>query len=70
MLGTVKHINPRGFGFIIPDGGNHDFFFHMSMVQDGTFDQLREGARVEFEIGTDPQDRDRRRAIQVRLATE
>ena len=66
MRGTIKHINPRGFGFIIPDGGAHDFFFHMSAIQGCTFDQLQEGQRVEFQEGSDPQDRNRRRAIQVR----
>jgi CspA family cold shock protein len=63
--GTVKHVNPRGFGFIIPDGGAHDFFFHMSALVDIAFDQLREGQRVEFEEAADPQDRNRRRAAQV-----
>lgn len=67
MQGIIKHINPRGFGFIVPDGGTHDFFFHMSTILDTTFDQLHEGQRVEFQEGSDPQDRNRRRAIQVRL---
>ncbi|MFN8535881.1 MAG: cold shock domain-containing protein [Thermomicrobiales bacterium] len=66
LRGTVKHVNPRGFGFIIPDGGAHDFFFHMSTLETIAFDQLHEGQRVEFEEATDPQARNRRRAAQVR----
>jgi CspA family cold shock protein len=66
LRGTVKHVNPRGFGFIIPDGGTHDFFFHMSVLEAIAFDQLREGQRVEFEEAKDPQDLNRRRAAQVR----
>ena len=66
LRGTVKHVNPRGFGFIIPDGGTHDFFFHMSALEAIAFDQLREGQRVEFEEAQDPQDLNRRRAAQVR----
>jgi CspA family cold shock protein len=66
LRGTVKHVNPRGFGFIIPDGGAHDFFFHMSTLVAITFDQLREGQRVEFEEATDPEARNRRRAAHVR----
>ena len=66
-LGTVKHVNPRGFGFIIADGGAHEFFFHMSTIVNCTFEQLHEGQRVEFEEGSDPQDRNRRRAVKVRL---
>ncbi len=69
-LGTIKHVNPRGYGFIIPDGGAHDLFFHISMLEDQSFDQLREGQRVEFEEATEGQDRDRRRASRVRPATE
>jgi len=66
LRGTIKHVNPRGFGFIVPDGGAHDFFFHMSTLVAIPFDQLREGQRVEFEEASDPQDRNRRRAAQVR----
>ena len=66
LRGTVKHVNPRGFGFIIADGGTHDFFFHMSALEAVAFDQLREGQRVQFEEAKDPQDLNRRRAAQVR----
>ena len=66
LRGTVKHVNPRGFGFIIADGGTHDFFFHMSALEAIAFDQVREGQRVEFEEAKDPQDLNRRRAAQVR----
>ena len=70
MRGVLKHVNPRGFGFIVPDGDTHDFFFHISMLRDCTFDQLHEGQSVEFEEATDPQDRNRRRATQVRPVAE
>lgn len=69
--GTIKRINSdRGFGFIAPDGGSADLFFHMSAVEGRAFDQLREGQRVEFEAGADPRDSSRARAEHVRQIAE
>jgi len=46
--GTIKRlVRDRGFGFIRDDGGQ-EWFFHRSSVQ-GSFDQLNEGQRVNFE---------------------
>ena len=68
--GTIKTIrDDKGFGFIKPDGGSQDIFFHSSAVEGGTFDQLREGDRVEFTEGSDPRNPSRSRAEHVR-ATE
>ena len=64
--GTIKSIrDDRGFGFIAPDGGNQDVFFHSSSVEGGTFDSLREGQRVQFTMGSDPRNPGRSRAEQV-----
>ena len=46
--GTIKRlVRDRGFGFIRDDGGQ-EWFFHRSSVQ-GSFDQLNEGQRVNFD---------------------
>ena len=67
--GTIKTIrDDRGFGFIAPDGGAPDLFFHSSAVEDPTFDELREGQRVEYQSGQDPRNPSRSRAEHVRLA--
>ncbi len=53
MNGTIKVKNDRGFGFITPDGEGEkkDLFFHSTALIDGlTFDQLKEGDRVAFEV--------------------
>jgi CspA family cold shock protein len=51
--GTIKRlVRDRGFGFIRDDGGQ-EWFFHRSGVQ-GSFDQLAEGQRVEFDEETSP----------------
>ena len=45
--GTVKFFNEsKGFGFIIEDETNKEYFVHVS----GTIDELREGDNVEFEL--------------------
>lgn len=66
--GTIKSLRDlQGFGFIAPDGGNKDLFFHRTAVEGGAFDQLREGQRVQYEEGPDPRDPRRNRATRVQL---
>lgn len=65
--GTIKTVrDDKGFGFIAPDSGAEDLFFHSSAVESPTFDELREGQRVEFETGADPRNPARQRALRVR----
>lgn len=48
--GTVKWFNaPKGYGFIIPDGGGEDVFVHYSVILMDGFKELFEGDRVSFE---------------------
>lgn len=50
MTGKIKKLNKdKGFGFIRMDDGS-EAFFHRSAVQNGTFDDLREGQQVFFEM--------------------
>ncbi len=49
--GVVKWFNPtKGFGFILPDGGQKDVFVHISAVQKAGLQGLNEGQRVEFDL--------------------
>jgi len=51
--GTIKRLTDRGFGFI-DTGGGQDLFFHMSSLQGVTFEQLREGQAVTYDVGEGP----------------
>lgn len=44
-----KVVSEKGFGFI--EGERGDLFFHHSEVQGVTFEELRVGQTVEFEVG-------------------
>jgi CspA family cold shock protein len=50
--GKVKWFNRRkGYGFILPDDGGDDLFVHHSEIQSEGDVSLREGQKVEYEIG-------------------
>lgn len=70
--GTIKTIrDDKGFGFIKPDEGTQDVFFHSSSVEGSTtFDSLREGQRVQFTAGADPRNPGRTRAEHVQLTDD
>lgn len=52
--GTIKTLKDRGFGFITPEGGDKDLFFHSKELVGVQFNELREGDQVEFEISESP----------------
>jgi len=55
----------KGFGFIKPDDGGVDVFFHVSALRDG--DEITEGKVVNFEMGVD-QKSGKTKAVSVDLA--
>jgi CspA family cold shock protein len=50
--GTVKWFNAtKGYGFIQPDsGGGKDVFVHISAVEKAGLSDLREGAKVSYDV--------------------
>jgi cold shock protein len=52
-IGKIKMFNDeKGFGFIRPDDGSNDVFFHVSSLREG--DDITVGKAVTFETGVDP----------------
>jgi cold shock protein len=52
-IGKIKMFNDeKGFGFIRPDDGSNDVFFHVSSLREG--DDVTVGKAVTFETGVDP----------------
>ena len=55
MQGKVKWFNEsKGFGFITPDDGGKDLFFHQSEIQMEGFRTLSEGQAVEYSAEEGP----------------
>ena len=50
MTGTIKTLTERGFGFISREGESKDLFFHSKELKGVTFDELKVGDAVSFEI--------------------
>lgn len=50
MTGTIKTLKDRGFGFIGREGEAKDLFFHSKDLVGVTFEELREGDTVSFEV--------------------
>jgi cold shock protein len=51
--GKIKMFNQdKGYGFIQPDDGGGDVFFHVSALRGGA--EITKGNAVNFEIGVDP----------------
>lgn len=54
MTGTIVRKRSEGYGFIKPDNGDKDVFFHAQSVVDTTFDELQEGDKVTFDVEQGP----------------
>ena len=50
MTGTIKTLTDRGFGFISREGEVKDLFFHSKELSGVTFDELKVGDKVSFEV--------------------
>ena len=48
--GVIKTVTEKGFGFISREGQAKDLFFHSNDVVGTTFDELKIGDAVTFEV--------------------
>ena len=54
MTGTIARLTDRGFGFVKPDQGDKDVFFHARSLVDVMYDDLGEGEAVTFDVEEGP----------------
>ncbi len=52
MKGTIARLTDRGFGFITPEDGGKDVFFHARELQGVQYNDLKEGETVTFEVSS------------------
>jgi CspA family cold shock protein len=50
---VVTYFDAKGFGFLRPDDGGRDIFFHVSRLAEGLATDLRPGTKVIYELGMD-----------------
>ena len=48
--GKIKTLTPTGFGFITREGETKDLFFHSKELRGVTYEELREGDTLSFEV--------------------
>jgi len=54
MTGSIVRKRDNGYGFIKPDSGDKDVFFHAQSLVDVAFDDLQEGDNVTFDVEQGP----------------
>ncbi len=54
QTGIIARLTDKGFGFIKREGQEKDLFFHSNELVGVTFDALREGDTVSFEVADSP----------------
>ena len=52
--GTIARKTDRGFGFIKRAGEEKDLFFHSNSLKGVSFEELREGDKVTFDVENSP----------------
>jgi len=50
---VMTYFEEKGFGFLRPDNGGKDIFFHISRLHQGQPTDLVPGAKVAYELGMD-----------------
>jgi CspA family cold shock protein len=50
---VMTYFEEKGFGFLRPDGGGKDIFFHISRLHQGQATDLVPGTKVAYDLGMD-----------------
>lgn len=71
MVGSiVTYFEEKGFGFLRPESGGRDVFFHVSRLQQGQSTELVPGARVIYELGMDRTGKMAASSVRIKPATQ
>ena len=54
QTGRIKRLTDKKYGFITPDDGGKDLFFHSKALVGVTFEELEEGDAVSFDTEDSP----------------
>ncbi len=54
MNGVIKKKTDKGFGFITVEGQDKDLFFHSNSLVGVSFDEIKEGDSVSFDVEDSP----------------
>ena len=65
LQGEVAYWNGASYGFIKPDIGGGDVFFHITEISPSHV--VKRGDRVTFTLGPDARNPEKQRALKVRL---
>ncbi len=50
---VMTYFEEKGFGFLRPDAGGKDIFFHISRLHQGQATELAPGTKVSYDLGMD-----------------
>jgi len=50
---VATYFEDKGFGFLRPEGGGKDIFFHISRLTEGLATDLKPGQKVLYQLGMD-----------------
>ena len=68
--GKIKNYNDdRGFGFIVPDDGSADMFFHVTALDEADIDEVPMGLALSYDIAANPKN-GREKAVNLRRMTK
>jgi cold shock protein len=67
---VMTYFEEKGFGFLRPDGGGKDIFFHISRLHQGQATELVPGTKVAYELGMDRNGKIAASSVRILTATE
>jgi cold shock protein len=69
MGSVVTYFEEKGFGFLRPENGGRDIFFHISRLTEGLATELKPGQKVAYELGMDRTGKMAASSVRIQPAT-